>query len=193
MNYHVRKSQSSDFPKISDIHINELKNDLLPFFGVQFLSEHFYPMLYKSDECEIYVTYHDTELCGFIVIDITGDGIKKAASKLHKELMLAGLKNILGTIKFIPQMISILFSSNWSGEIAEIAFVATKHDYQRQGIGKYMINYVLKSLSLPCIVKTSETSAKKFYEKLGFVSVGTERRGFRHLDVLKLENSTHEL
>jgi len=185
MNFNIKQAQYSDLPIIADIHINELKGDLLPFFGKVFLCEYFYPLLLKSNECDIYVVSHDGEISGFMVMDITGRGVQKVTSCLYKELITLGLMNIFGLIKFIPQIISMFISSRQSGEIMEIAFIAIKYNLQGQGIGKYMVNHVIELLSLPCVVKTSKNSAKHFYEKLGFIPIGKEYRGLRCLNVLR--------
>lgn len=77
-------------------------------------------------------------------------------------------------------------------ENAVVSQLVVKENFQRQGIGKGILNYLMsfsQEKGYKKIILSAKVEAKGFYEKLGFVSEGDEfpskKTGLPHIKMVK--------
>ena len=66
----IRRATPSDAPRLGEIHVAALPDDLLPRIGQAFLTRRFYPTIIGSDRCVVFVDGDAATVRSFVVFEL---------------------------------------------------------------------------------------------------------------------------
>jgi len=136
--------KSSWVKEIARIHYSSLPNDFLPSFGVDFLSNIFYPAVLKSSFGKVFVALrNDDEPIGFVLVTTDSSAFLNeiVRNRLCKFLKI-GIKSSVRSMENFKNNVEIVLSSIFSkseSNIGEIYIIAVKKPFRGKGIGKLLI------------------------------------------------------
>jgi ribosomal protein S18 acetylase RimI-like enzyme len=197
----IRPMEAADCPAVAAIHCEALSDDLFPRLGQRLLSETFYPMVWDNESIAAYVAEENSKITGFLVLERDPGGIVSLVRSRFAAFGPAILKAIIFDlgIAFEIACATVFKSQAWlngapaSAGASEISFIAVASGARGGGHGERLVNAAVAdafSLERDLIVRTALPGAGRFYEKCGFVNVGSERRCQRVLQVLALKHAT---
>jgi ribosomal protein S18 acetylase RimI-like enzyme len=198
-NVTIRPMEAADCPAVAAIHCEALSDDLFPRLGQRLLSETFYPMICDNKSIAAYVAEDNSKITGFLVLERKSGGIISLVRSRIATFGAAIFKAIFfgPGIAFEFACATVFKSQTWlngaptPANASEIAFIAVAYGARSSGHGERLVNAAIAdafSLERNLIVRTASSGAERFYEKCGFVKVGSERRCHRALQVLALSH-----
>ena len=194
----IRAATEADIPALATIHARALPDDLLPRLGVDFLRDVFYPTALRLTGVSVWVATDaaDTPIA-FVVFAEDADSLTAQLRRRWPAVLRAtakrtvsdpGLLVALAAVAKAPEVVWGRDAPPSMAKAPELYVIATDPAAQGQGAGSELTRHGVKDLASrghrDCIVRTSSPDALRFYQRLGFRTVGHERRGRRRLDLL---------
>jgi GNAT superfamily N-acetyltransferase len=187
----IRSAMTDDAAALAEVHVAALPDDFLPRLGRRYLRRRFYPMVLMSSGVDLFVAERSDEVLAFALFVEDGESLSSALAAdwagLAMYVPFAVLRrpsvvcDIIGQRRREPDL-----SRDISG-VPELYLMASEPGCQSKGLGGNLLEHgleVLGTRNQGCVVKTSSSRARQFYERHGFELVGVERRATRSLDVL---------
>jgi len=154
---------------IAKIHTECLPEDVLPALGHDFLIN-YYKYVLEAKSHQVIGAFRKKELIGFCQFSFLP--VSMIAVIKQKPFLL--LFRILWLLISNPKLfvigiaMSLWRPKNWSS-IAEISFIAVHQDFQSQGIGTGLVEFINKIATInnikKVITKTSNKAARLMYEQ----------------------------
>jgi ribosomal protein S18 acetylase RimI-like enzyme len=189
LNQNFRTAQITDLDSIVSLHRSALPDDLLPELGDEFLRDFFYPAVLTAPHVHSVVFEINHVVKGFVIFEAPVGHLTNILKQLLKKKPWPILKALANNPRAIASLISTLRSTTSISQpldiqtFAELFVIGIDESTRGQGIGKKMVSVGLQTLQKEesnlegCLVRTSSTDAKKFYESLGCKLVGHQFRG----------------
>lgn len=190
--YRLRAARSDDCPQLADLYAANLPDDLPCQLGRRFLTRLF-NLILSAPATVVTVAEQEDRLIGFCVISRSRQSINRsllpslAVALLLRPLVLAQI--VLQCLK--PSFLKSLFgepdrrTAGWR----EVYLIAVSDAVRGRGLGRQLMTEALTvgPAEIPCMAKTMDKGAAVFYQSVGFMPFGEEKRGSRTLIVLALK------
>lgn len=188
----LRNADRQDCDRLARLYADNLPNDLPCRLGQGFLAGLFEVMI-AAPATAVVVAEREGQLLGFCVITRARQAINRsliprlAVALLLRPSLLIGI--VLQALN--PSFLKSLFGQpdHSTADWREVYLIAVSQEARGGGLGSKLLEMALAagSTHIPCLAKTMDKGAAIFYQSMGFVPMGTEKRGSRILTVLGLK------
>jgi ribosomal protein S18 acetylase RimI-like enzyme len=170
----------------------------LPRLGTWFLKRAFFPLALDQKVALTLVAEGNEVILSFIVIALNKDEFSKRLKSQKLKIIFALASNFLKDPSVLKNAFQILLNTRLNLEvpienltgISRVVVIATDPRNRGKGVGSILICDGLALLrekrgeGSPCQVEVRSESARRFYERNGFRSIGIEHRGEENYHVL---------
>lgn len=186
----MRTARPEDAGALARIYGLALPGDVAARFGNRYLTTHFFPELIASPHGRIVVAEGPKGIEGFCILATDPAAMNSAVKSRPVAAALAIAMASLRDPLIVRDIWSSLFRVRTEFDrlpgrnYAEIYLMAIDPQAQGKGLGRVLIETVLRNLPHGCIAKTSSEAAAAFYSRAGFATIGREWRGKRTFQIL---------
>ncbi|MGE5477068.1 MAG: GNAT family N-acetyltransferase [Bacteroidales bacterium] len=185
----LRNATRQDCGRLARLYADNLPNDLPCRLGQRFLAGLF-EIVIAAPATAVVVAERGGMLLGFCVITRARQAINRSLiSKLAGALLLRPAVLIGIVLQALnPSFLKSLFGEpdRDTADWREVYLIAVSQQARGGGLGSKLLEMALAAgpAEIPCLAKTMDDGAAIFYQSMGFVPMGTEKRGSRSLTVL---------